>query len=217
MTDSEQNKQETRENPDAVCPHTETKKERKQREKEEEKAAYAKMTGHEKFKKIYKEWILPFGLEIIALWLLVHFVCFLPVVPTGSMEPTIAEHSMLFAWRVHNPEKLERGDVVVFDSEELGGKNLIKRLVGLPGDTVEILEDGSMLLNGEPCQEEYVVNQMAIPSYFEVPEGHYLFMGDNRANSYDSRYWEEPYIPGSAISGRAVFTLFPFQNFGTLK
>ncbi len=66
---------------------------------------------------LYKEWILPFGLEILALFLIVKFVFFVPIVPTGSMEPTIAEHSALFALRVHDLEKLERGDIIVFTAE----------------------------------------------------------------------------------------------------
>ena len=92
------------------------------------------------FKRLYKEWILPFGLEILALFLIVKFVFFVPIVPTGSMEPTIAEHSALFALRVHDLEKLERGDIIVFTAEtpELAGTTLIKRLIGLPGDHVEI-------------------------------------------------------------------------------
>ena len=69
------------------------------------------------FKRLYKEWILPFGLEILALFLIVKFVFFVPIVPTGSMEPTIAEHSALFALRVHDLEKLERGDIIVFTAE----------------------------------------------------------------------------------------------------
>lgn len=201
MTDSEQNKIGAGE--PKGCPAAPKK----------EKPPKQKMTP----KRLFKEWILPFGLEILALWLLVHFVCYLPIIPTGSMEPTIAEHSMLFAWRVHDPSKLERGDIVVFDSEELGGKNLIKRLIGLPGDSVTIGEDGSLTINGMPYPEEYVVYQMGMPMEFSVPEDHYLFMGDNRANSYDARYWSDPYIPADAIGGRAVFTLFPFKNFGVLK
>lgn len=56
------------------------------------------------FKRFYKEWILPFGLEILALFLIVKFVLFVPIVPSGSMEPTIAEHSALIALRVHHLE-----------------------------------------------------------------------------------------------------------------
>ena len=168
------------------------------------------------WKRLWKEWILPFGAEIIVLWLLVRFVFFLPIIPTGSMEPTIREHSLLFAWRVNDVETLERGDIVVFDSEEIG-KNLIKRLIGLPGDTVVIGEDGSLTINGEAYPEDYVVNQMALPGEYHVPEGCYLFFGDNRANSLDARYWNNSYIPAENISGRAVFTLFPFSNFGKLE
>lgn len=170
-------------------------------------------------KRLFKEWILPFGLEILVLALIVKFVFFVPIVPTGSMEPTIAEHSALFALRVHDAEKLQRGDIIVFTAEtpELAGKTLIKRLIGLPGDHVEISENGVVSINGEEQREDYVVYQYPMPRTFDVPEGCYLFLGDNRANSQDARYWENPYVSADAIQGRAVFTLYPFSNFGTLK
>ena len=74
-------------------------------------------------KRLFKEWILPFGLEILALALIVKFIFFVPIVPTGSMEPTIAEHSALFALRVHDAEKLPRGEIIVITEEppELAG------------------------------------------------------------------------------------------------
>ena len=171
------------------------------------------------WKRLWKEWILPFGLEILALLLIVKFIFFIPIVPSGSMEPTIQERSALFTLRVHDLEKLERGDVIVFEAEtpELAGTTLIKRLIGLPGDHVEIDENGAMTINGEVQSEDYVVYQYAIPSVFDVPEGHYLFMGDNRANSLDSRYWSDPYVSAESIQGRAVFTLFPFSHFGKLR
>lgn len=171
------------------------------------------------WKRLWKEWILPFGLEILALLLIVKFIFFIAIVPSGSMEPTIQERSALFTLRVHDLEKLERGDVIVFEAEtpELAGTTLIKRLIGLPGDHVEIDENGIMTINGEVQSEDYVVYQYAIPSVFDVPEGHYLFMGDNRANSLDSRYWSDPYVSAESIQGRAVFTLFPFSHFGKLR
>ena len=171
------------------------------------------------WKRLWKEWILPFGLEILALLLIVKFIFFIAIVPSGSMEPTIQERSALFTLRVHDLEKLERGDVIVFEAEtpELAGTTLIKRLIGLPGDHVEIDENGVMTINGEVQSEDYVVYQYAIPSVFDVPEGHYLFMGDNRANSLDSRYWSDPYVSAESIQGRAVFTLFPFSQFGKLR
>lgn len=171
------------------------------------------------WKRLWKEWILPFGLEILALLLIVKFIFFIAIVPSGSMEPTIQERSALFTLRVHDLEKLERGDVIVFEAEtpELAGTTLIKRLIGLPGDHVEIDENGAMTINGEVQSEDYVVYQYAIPSVFDVPEEHYLFMGDNRANSLDSRYWSDPYVSAESIQGRAVFTLFPFSHFGKLR
>ena len=171
------------------------------------------------WKRLWKEWILPFGLEILALLLIVKFIFFIAIVPSGSMEPTIQERSALFTLRVHDLEKLERGDVIVFEAEtpELAGTSLIKRLIGLPGDHVEIDENGVMTINGEVQSEDYVVYQYAIPSVFDVPEGYYLFMGDNRANSLDSRYWSDPYVSAESIQGRAVFTLFPFSHFGKLR
>lgn len=171
------------------------------------------------WKRLWKEWILPFGLEILALLLIVKFIFFIAIVPSGSMEPTIQERSALFTLRVHDLEKLERGDVIVFEAEtpELAGTTLIKRLIGLPGDHVEIDENGVMTINGEVLSEDYVVYQYAIPSVFDVPEGYYLFMGDNRANSLDSRYWSDPYVSAESIQGRAVFTLFPFNHFGKLR
>ena len=171
------------------------------------------------WKRLWKEWILPFGLEILALLLIVKFIFFIAIVPSGSMEPTIQERSALFTLRVHDLEKLERGDVIVFEAEtqELAGTTLIKRLIGLPGDHMEIDENGVMTINGEVQSEDYVVYQYAIPSVFDVPEGYYLFMGDNRANSLDSRYWSDPYVSAESIQGRAVFTLFPFSHFGKLR
>ena len=171
------------------------------------------------WKRLWKEWILPFGLEILALLLIVKFIFFIAIVPSGSMEPTIQERSALFTLRVHDLEKLERGDVIVFEAEtpELAGTTLIKRLIGLPGDHVEIDENGVMTINGEVQSEDYVVYQYAIPSVFDVPEGYYLFMGDNRVNSLDSRYWSDPYVSAESIQGRAVFTLFPFSHFGKLR
>lgn len=169
-----------------------------------------------KFNRLLKDWILPFGIEISIIVLLIKFVFFFSYVPTGSMIPTIAEKSWLFALRTHNVEKtVERGDILVFENEETG-TTLIKRLIGLPGEFIEII-DGVVYIDGEKLEEDYVV----FPSYenrtFQVPEGEYLFLGDNRNGSYDARMWNDPYIPADAITGKAVFTILPFRNFGVLK
>ena len=170
-----------------------------------------------KMEKVFREWILPFGIEILVVLLLIKFVCFFVIVPTGSMIPTIDEHSFLFALRVRNPEKqLERGDIVVFESDELR-KTLVKRLIGMPGDHVVIDDTGALTINDEPYPEPYVKFISRQSGEFQVPEGCYLFFGDNRSGSMDARSWEQPYISGDKITGKAIFTLWPFENFGVLK
>ena len=69
----------------------------------------------ERLRRFTKEWLIPFGTEILALLLIIKFLFFFVIVPSGSMIPTIEKPSVLFATRVHNPEKLQRGDIVVFE------------------------------------------------------------------------------------------------------
>ncbi|WP_312643860.1 signal peptidase I [Hydrogenoanaerobacterium sp.] len=171
----------------------------------------------ETFKRVLKEWIIPFALEIIAIVLIVKFVCFFAVVPTGSMIPTVDEHSWLFATRMYNPEKnVKRGDILVFRSDEMD-QTLLKRCIGLPGEKIVLDDEGKLYINGEYYEEPYVVNKLAEPASFQVPEGSYLFLGDNRSGSLDARYWEDPYVPAGKIMGKARFTMWPLKNFGILK
>lgn len=169
-----------------------------------------------KLKKILKEWIIPFGIEILVVLLLLKFAFFLTRVPSGSMLPTIQEHSILFATHMYAPEKtVQRGDILVFESDELG-EILIKRVIGLPGDEVT-LDHGELYINGERYEEPYVVYDENFSGTWNVPEGSYLFFGDNRAGSWDARKWSEPYIPEDKLIGEARFTLWPLSNFGFLE
>ena len=94
---------------------------------------------------------------------------------------------------------------------------LIKRCIGLPGETVDIDDDGQVYIDGELLNEEYVVYHSGVSGHFEVPEGSYFFLGDNRSGSLDARFWEDPYIPAEKVYGQAHFTLWPLDNFGPLK
>ena len=175
------------------------------------------MDNQQKFRKIMKEWVIPVVLEIIVVLFFVKNVAFLIRVPTGSMIPTIDEKSWLVATRIHNPAKrVERGDIIAFYSDELD-KRLIKRCIGLPGETVDIDDDGQVYIDGELLNEEYVVYHSGVSGHFEVPEGSYFFLGDNRSGSLDARFWEDPYIPAEKVYGQAHFTLWPLDNFGPLK
>lgn len=169
------------------------------------------------WKKLLKEWVIPLAAEVLIILLLIRFICFLALVPTGSMIPTIAERSWLFVTRMYEPEKsVRRGDILVFESDELK-ETLIKRVVGLPGDDIRMDGRGSLYVNGEYYPEPYVTHSSGKSGEWRVPDGCFLFMGDNRADSYDSRFWQMPYVPGSKISGKARVTLWPPSNFGLLE
>ncbi|WP_142415073.1 signal peptidase I [Hathewaya massiliensis] len=163
-----------------------------------------------------KEWILPIVVAFIIATLINKFWFFNIKVPTESMYPAIVPGDRILVTRIYKKENLNRGDIIVFHSDELG-EDLIKRLIGLPGDKVQVKKDGSLYINGEKREESYVVNQGEKEKEFVVPKDSFLFMGDNRANSLDSRYWKNPYISKEKIMGKAQFIITPFKRTGKLK
>jgi len=167
-------------------------------------------------KKIFKDWIVPIIAAIIIAFMINKFVFFNVTVPTGSMLPTINLKDKILVTRVHNKNNLENGDVVVFHSDELD-EDLIKRLIGKPNDEVEIREDGSLYVNQIKIDESYVAYPGGKTGKFKVPEDRYFFMGDNRANSSDARYWQQPFISEKDIMGKARIIISPFSRFGKLK
>lgn len=131
-------------------------------------------------------------------------------VPTGSMEETIMPGSRIIinrlAYRTAGPA---RGDIISFCYPDDGKTIYLKRIIGLPGECVEG-KNGKVYIDGEALDEAYV--KEAIYSDFGpflVPADSYFMMGDNRNNSWDSRYWEEPYVKKNEIIGRAEFEYFP--------
>lgn len=175
-----------------------------------------KLKKENTIKKLFKEWAVPI-LAALALALAINkLVFFNIVVPTKSMYPTIKPNDRILVTRVHNVEKLKRGDVVVFHSDELD-EELIKRLIGLPNDVIEINQNGSIYINNELQEEKYVIYSGGKGGKFKVPEESYFFLGDNRNNSLDSRYWDNPYIPKDEIMGKAQFIIKPFDRMGKLK
>ncbi|WMJ80553.1 signal peptidase I [Clostridium sp. MB40-C1] len=169
-----------------------------------------------KANNFFKEWILPIGAAIILAILINQFLFFQVSVPTKSMYPTIKPKDRIIVTRIYDKKSLKTGDIIVFRSDELN-ETLIKRLIGLPGDEVKIDEEGLVYVNGKKIDQPYVVYSGGMSGTFKVPEGKYFFMGDNRGNSWDSRYWNEHYIEGSKIKGKARFIIFPFNRFGNFK
>jgi len=169
-----------------------------------------------KFLKIVKDWVLPVVIAIIVALLMKKFVLYTVYIPSESMVPTLNVDDRLIVTKVHNVDKLKRGDIIVFESKEFND-TFIKRLIGLPGDEIKI-SNGEVSVNGEKIQEDYVKNNdLDYKGSFKVPDGKYFFLGDNRSNSMDSRYWSNPYISGKYIQGKAQFKIYPFSDLGILK
>lgn len=130
-------------------------------------------------------------------------------IPSASMSPTLRPGQHVLAEKVtRHSRPWQRGDVVVFDSP-VDGELLVKRVVGVAGDTVAI-RDGRLVVDGERIHEAYADPDRIDSVYFgpvDVPSGEVLVMGDNRGNSLDSRAFGP--IPTSEIQGRVVAVVWP--------
>lgn len=136
------------------------------------------------------------------------------IIPTGSMETTIMTGDRVFGNRLaYKNSSPVRGDIVIFKYPDDESQLFIKRVIGLPGDTVEIY-DGLVYINGSdtPLSEPYI-NQSEEPvgdfGPYEVPSGHYFLMGDNRNHSMDARYWANTYVAEDKILGKAFVRYWP--------
>lgn len=147
----------------------------------------------------------------LMVFLILNFVGFRAVVPSGSMLPTLQiDHSYLVSiitTHFRENKGLEHGDIVVF-RHELEMKNddlIVKRVIGLPGDEIQI-SNGVVRRNGENLKEDYILypeSSVSIP-LFIVPENHIYVLGDNRASSFDGRYWEYPTISLDDVVGEMI-------------
>lgn len=166
-------------------------------------------------KSFFGDWIIPIFIAVILAFLINRFIIFKIKIPSESMVPTLNIGDNLFAIRVYNPENLKRGDLVVFYFEPKN-KLYIKRLIGLPNDKI-VISNGVVSVNGEALIEDYVENQEEFTGEYEVPDEKYFFLGDNRANSGDSRYWKNPYIDSKDIKGKAFIKVYPFKDVGFVE
>jgi signal peptidase I len=138
-------------------------------------------------------------------------------IPSGSMIPTleIGDRVLVnkFIYRFTEPK---RGDIIVFQSVDNPDEDLIKRVVGLPGDTVAVRR-GHLFLNGERQREPYLNKKLPDRSFYAkttVPKNHVFVMGDNRGNSADSRVFGP--LPKKNIEGEAFLRFWPPHRIGIL-
>lgn len=180
------------------------------------------------------EWLILLALTIIGTFLIRTFVVQSYRIPSGSMERTLhggcdpdcgSDRILVnkLAYKLHG---IHRGDVVVFKAvdpsweEAVGGsEDIVKRVIGLPGDTVQCCDaQGRVIRNGKPLNEKYIYTNGPDPkkkfSPVVVPPGQLFVMGDHRNDSSDSRY--NGTIPESSVVGHAFMRIWPFSRIGLL-
>jgi signal peptidase I len=165
------------------------------------------------------EWIVVV-VGAVTIALLVRAFLFQPFwIPSESMEHTLLKQDRVMvnklSYRLHD---INRGDIIVFrrpDSDPNGYENLIKRVMGVGGDTIEG-RDGAVWVNGERLDEPYLDPANVITDFgpVTVPAGQLFMMGDNRDDSYDSRFFGT--VPVGNVVGRAFVLFWPLDRIGTL-
>jgi len=169
-----------------------------------------------------KEWVKTIIISIIIAFIITTFIR--PTLVKGySMFPTINEYDYLIINRIpYISDDPDYGDIVVFKTNQLtidgSEKDLIKRVIGLPGDIIKI-EKGIVYRNEKALEEPYIYGGTT-PGELEptvVEEGKLFVMGDNRCNSLDSRDERVGEVSMSSIQGKVIVRLFPFNKMGTVE
>lgn len=173
----------------------------------------------EEVKKELISWVKLVIVAVLAAIVIDHVLIVNANVPSGSMENTIMTNSRMIGWRWSYAfsNEPERGDIIIFEFPDDKSKNYVKRVIALPGERVRI-EEGIVYVNDQKLDEDYVVfkdkNNNKVKrdesGDFEevvVPKDSYFVLGDNRNNSWDSRYWTTTnFVPKKNILGKALFT-----------
>lgn len=172
----------------------------------------------EKLLRLYHEWVEPFIAAVVLALVIRTFFVQPFKIPTGSMRNTLIEGDRILVNKlIYRFEEPERGDVVVFKYPPNRKRDFIKRLAGKPGETLAI-QNGRLTINGEEVADPgifrdiFYYNKEDWPyarsgEDVEIPEGQYFVLGDNSANSSDSRNWG--FVPRKDIIGRAFLVYWP--------
>lgn len=164
-------------------------------------------------------WIFTVVVAIVLALVLNRFVLINAEIPSGSMENTIMTDDKIIGFRLsYLFSDPKRGDIIIFRNPDNESENYVKRVIGLPGETV-MIDNGCIYVDGELLEEDYLKEDWTLatgPYLFEVPEESYLVLGDNRNNSYDARYWNHTYVERDKILGKALFCYWPLHDIGGL-
>ena len=169
---------------------------------------------------VFANWVRDLFISVVLAILVILFL-YQPVKVEGtSMMPALVDQERIFinkfVYRLGIGD-IQRGDMVVFWFPGDPTKSYIKRVIGIPGDTVEV-DDGTVIVNGHRLQEPYVLDQFrdrASMSPFKVQGDEFFVLGDHRTSSNDSRSWGA--VPRKFIYGKAVFVYWPVDKIGVLN
>ena len=167
---------------------------------------------------VMMHWVRDLFVSVILAFCVIVFL-YQPVKVEGtSMMPTLDDQERIFINKmVYRFEGINRGDTVVFWFPGDPTKSYIKRIIGMPGDRVEV-QNGTVVVNGEALLESYVPPEFRDESSMPervVPQDEYFVLGDHRSSSNDSRAWGM--VPRRYIYGKAVFVYWPLDKMGVLK
>ncbi|MBI4706562.1 MAG: signal peptidase I [Candidatus Omnitrophica bacterium] len=186
-------------------------------------------------KNIIREWVESIVIAFLLAMVIRAFVVQAFKIPTGSMRQTLIEGDLILVNKFIYGAKIpftnkrlpavrqpKRGDVIVFIYPEDRKKDFIKRLVGLPGETLEI-RSGTIYINDKPVldpvfNQRYYYNRGDFAMEGQklvIPKGTYFVLGDNSASSKDSRYWG--FVPADNILGKAILIYFPLTRIRIIK
>ena len=164
-----------------------------------------------------KDWVVSIVIAVVLAMIIRTFVVELYLVDGPSMRPTLQHAQLLvvnkFIYHFRAPEK---GEVLIFRYPKDPSRDFIKRVIAVPGDTIEI-KDGNVFVNGELQNEDYILSKCRgdYPKS-TIPEGHIFVMGDNRNNSEDSRFPDVGFVPFDLIKGKAMLVFWPLDAWKTL-
>lgn len=188
---------------------------KKSRKRKMKKNIYNKKISKELMKEMV-EYVLIFLIALVVMLFLNNFIIINARIPSASMEDTVMTGDRLIGNRLAYKNDIpQRFDVIIFKFPDNESELYIKRIIGLPGETVTIT-DGKVYINDSttPLDDSFTKEIPASTSFgpYYVPSNCYFVMGDNRNNSYDSRYWTHTFVKSEQILGKAMFRYYPFNK-----
>ncbi|MBE5927284.1 MAG: signal peptidase I [Lachnospiraceae bacterium] len=162
-------------------------------------------------------WVKLIACAIFLAFIISNFIIINALVPSSSMEPTIMEGDRMIGFRLaYIFDEVERGDIIIFKYPDDHSQKFVKRVVGMPGEYIEIINGMVYISNSEDEEyktqlpEDYLtVMPEGNMDKIRIPEGSYFVMGDNRNDSEDSRYWNDQFVSEDEILGEAIFVYWP--------